>query len=230
MHRRTITGFTAVAMAPALLALTAIAALIDEPTGANVLDIGSQRELFVDRYLIDRLDNATLKLHEPQLAPAMTEPANNLEYGTVIKDGDLFRLYTREGRGAKFDGDTPEVTRRNTNAVSSWSRREHRHTIHDGSRQRSLRSHVSRSLHPARPRPGTLGQSLELRSAQHSSDWPDRDVDLHDSLPSLYATARLLRVRACRRRHRGVGHETIDVHWQGTRDQLLNKRRRQHES
>ena len=55
--------------------------------------------------------SATLKLHEPQLAPAMTEPADNLEYGTVIKDGELFRLYTREGRGAKFDGDTPEVTR-----------------------------------------------------------------------------------------------------------------------
>jgi len=90
MHRRIVTGFTAVALAPALLALTAIAALIDEPTGANVLDIGSRRELFVDRYLIDRLDNATLKLHEPQLAPAMTEPADNLEYGTVIKDGDLF--------------------------------------------------------------------------------------------------------------------------------------------
>ena len=41
----------------------------------------------------------------------MTEPADNLEYGTVIKDGDLFRLYTRDGRGAKFDGDATEVTR-----------------------------------------------------------------------------------------------------------------------
>ena len=111
MHRRTIAGFNAIALASALLVLTAIAAPIDEPTGANVRDISSRRELFVDRYLIDRLDNATLKLHEPQLAPAMTEPADNLEYGTVIKDGELFRLYTREGRGAKFDGDAPEVTR-----------------------------------------------------------------------------------------------------------------------
>ena len=76
-----------------------------------VPDIGTRRELFVDRFLIDRLDNATLKLHEPRLAPEMTEPADNLEYGTVIKDGDLFRLYTRDGRGAKFDGDAPEVTR-----------------------------------------------------------------------------------------------------------------------
>ena len=76
-----------------------------------VRDIGARRELFVDRFLIDRLENVTLRLHEPRLAPAMTEPADNMEYGTVIRDGDLFRLYTRDGRGAKFDGDTPEVTR-----------------------------------------------------------------------------------------------------------------------
>lgn len=76
-----------------------------------VRDIGARRELFVDRFLIDRLDNASLKLHEPRLTPEMTEPADKMEYGTVIKDGDLYRLYTRDGRGAKFDGDTPEVTR-----------------------------------------------------------------------------------------------------------------------
>lgn len=111
MHKRTITGFSAVAWVPALLALTGIAAPIEVPIEANAPDISSRRELFVDRYLIERLDNATLKLHEPRLAQAMTEPADNLEYGTVIKDGELFRLYTREGRGAKFDGDTPEVTR-----------------------------------------------------------------------------------------------------------------------
>ena len=78
---------------------------------ADAIDIGSRRELFVDRFLIERLENAALKLHEPHLAPAMFQPADNLEYGTVIKDGELFRLYTRDGRGAKFDGDTPEVTR-----------------------------------------------------------------------------------------------------------------------
>lgn len=74
-------------------------------------DIGSRRELFVDSFLIERLDNTSLKLHEPQLAPPMTEPANDMEYGTVIKDGDLFRLYTRDGRGSKHDGDETEVTR-----------------------------------------------------------------------------------------------------------------------
>ena len=75
------------------------------------LEIGSRLELFVDRFLIDQLDNATLHLHEPRLAAATEQPANNLEYGTIIKDGSLFRLYTRDGRGARFDGDVTEVTR-----------------------------------------------------------------------------------------------------------------------
>lgn len=84
---------------------------VEPAVTTNVRDIGSRRELFVDRFLIERLENMSLKLHEPQLTPAMSEPADNLEYGTVIKDGDLFRLYTRDGRGAKFDGDSSEVTR-----------------------------------------------------------------------------------------------------------------------
>ena len=37
----------------------------DERAGPKVLDIGSRRELFVDRLLIDRLEGTALKLHEP---------------------------------------------------------------------------------------------------------------------------------------------------------------------
>ena len=77
----------------------------------NPLELGLRRELFIDHFLVDKMNGVTLKLHEPKLAPSSSEPAENLEYGTVIKDGDIFRLYTREGRGAKFDGDSSEVTR-----------------------------------------------------------------------------------------------------------------------
>ena len=89
----------------------ALAQSVDVFKGTQVRDIGSRRELFVDSFLIDRLDNAKLKLHEPHLAPPMLEPANNMEYGTVIQDGDLLRLYTRDARGSRFDGDLTEVTR-----------------------------------------------------------------------------------------------------------------------
>jgi hypothetical protein len=75
------------------------------------LDIGTRRELFVDRYLIDTLEGVTHELHEPRATEPMQEPADPMEYGTILWDGSLYRMYTRQGRGAKFDGDITEVTR-----------------------------------------------------------------------------------------------------------------------
>jgi len=85
--------------------------LLAEQPPQGVIDLGTRRELFVDRFLIERLENTQLKLHEPRETEPMSEPADPMEYGTVIKDGDLYRMYTREGRNAKFDGDESEVTR-----------------------------------------------------------------------------------------------------------------------
>ena len=85
----------------------------DKYDAAGVLDIGSRRELFVDRYLVDRLNNATLFMHEPQQMPL---PANPLRgsYMTVIKDGSLCRAYYRDYRpeytGHKKDGNAGEIT------------------------------------------------------------------------------------------------------------------------
>ncbi len=75
------------------------------------IPIGTRRELFIDRFLIDKMTGTALKLNTPQPAPASAQPADNMEYATVIKDSDLFRLYTRDGRGSAHDGDSPEVTR-----------------------------------------------------------------------------------------------------------------------
>ena len=62
------------------------------------LDIGSRRELFVDRYLIDRLQGAQLELHEPQPAEKVLEIdrpwENNFNYGyKVFQEGGEYHLY-----------------------------------------------------------------------------------------------------------------------------------------
>lgn len=75
------------------------------------IELSNRRELFVDRFLIESLEGLSLKLHEPKATEAMAQPANDMEYGTIIHDGSVYRMYTREGRGAKFDGDQTEVTR-----------------------------------------------------------------------------------------------------------------------
>lgn len=64
----------------------------------NTLHLGSRRELFVDRLLIDRLDNSYLKLHEPvsggvvlRIDKPWEGPAN---FGmSVIDVGDRLLLY-----------------------------------------------------------------------------------------------------------------------------------------
>lgn len=59
------------------------------------LDIGSRRELFVDRFLIGELKGASLKLHTPQLAPPVSPSRPDGHYATVLRDGGLLRFYYR---------------------------------------------------------------------------------------------------------------------------------------
>lgn len=114
MHRRHLlrtarsSAASAMAFSPAVFSgrLNAIAAESTAP-----LEIGGRRELFIDQFLIDSLQGCRLVLNSPVEAATTSLPGNNMEYGTIIKDGPLYRLYTRDGRGAKRDGDAPEVTR-----------------------------------------------------------------------------------------------------------------------
>jgi hypothetical protein len=140
-HRFSLLYLTALlALSPQVVTAVQLPSTADVPE--VVREIGDRRELFVDRFLIDRLQNAELKLHSPQPAPAMTQPADNMEYGTVILDGDLFRLYTRDGRGAKFDGDAPEVTRYcESRDGIHWTKPELGLFEIDGSRQNNVILH-----------------------------------------------------------------------------------------
>ncbi|MBI2925837.1 MAG: hypothetical protein HYY24_09060 [Verrucomicrobia bacterium] len=81
----------------------------------QVLDIGSRLEPFVDHFLIDRLEGTTLKLHEPQPAGVVLkfdQPWEGIHCGyvTVIKDGEVYRLYYRGLPKSGRDGSEDEVT------------------------------------------------------------------------------------------------------------------------
>jgi len=98
------------------IALTPSAAAAETETGAGAeaLALGSDRELFVDNHLVERLDGVRLKLHRPQPLPLARSPLRGT-YATVIKDGSLFRAWYRDVipgyEGPRGDGHAGEITR-----------------------------------------------------------------------------------------------------------------------
>lgn len=81
----------------------------------EVVDIGSRRELFVDRLLIDSMRGVELRLHEPREEGTVLrfdEPWEGIHcgYSTMIKDGGRFRVYYRGMPADVKDGTSGEVT------------------------------------------------------------------------------------------------------------------------
>ncbi|HRO46527.1 hypothetical protein [Agriterribacter sp.] len=81
----------------------------------QVINLGNNRELFVDQYLIENLSDVQQKMHHPRNeGPVLyfDKPweGNFSAYNTIIKDGDLYRLYYRGIREAGSDGNDSEVT------------------------------------------------------------------------------------------------------------------------
>jgi hypothetical protein len=80
-----------------------------------MIELGNRLELFVDDFLIERLDDAALKLHEPTFAGVALRFDRAWEgafcgYVTVLKEGDLFRMWYRGLPKAGRDGSADEVT------------------------------------------------------------------------------------------------------------------------
>jgi hypothetical protein len=79
----------------------------------NFIDLGSRLEPMVDDYLIERLDNAALKLHHPHPQPLPAAPLVG-DYATVIKDGDRYRAWYRDTDpqycGKRYDGHPGAMT------------------------------------------------------------------------------------------------------------------------
>lgn len=101
----------------ALVALLAhCPAMVSAQTGAAgpfpVIDLGSRRELFVDDFLIDKLDNVRLELQHPQpqeVVFACDQPweGNTCIYFRIIPDGGKFRMWY-QGAHWQFDPKDPK--------------------------------------------------------------------------------------------------------------------------
>ncbi len=80
---------------------------------ADPIDIGSRRELFVDDLLIEKIEGAELKLHAPVKAERAESPLPERHMMTVIKDGDLYRAWYRDGNpdytGETYTGDAGDT-------------------------------------------------------------------------------------------------------------------------
>ncbi len=81
----------------------------------EVVDLGSRRELFVDRFLIDSIHGVELRLHEPRDEGEVLrfdQPWEGIHCGycTVIRDGARFRVYYRGMPADVIDGTAGEVT------------------------------------------------------------------------------------------------------------------------
>ena len=91
----------------AALIATCICSVIAQ--SAEPIDIGSRRELFVDDYLIESLTDARRTLHHPtprEIAITFEQPWEGAGsgYHSVIRDGELFRLYYRGSQLEVIDG------------------------------------------------------------------------------------------------------------------------------
>lgn len=81
----------------------------------EIIDIGSRLELFTDNYIIDKLDNVSLKLHEPIDKGSVLKFDKLWEgpfsaYCTILQDDNLLRLYYRGTPIAGKDGNSEEHT------------------------------------------------------------------------------------------------------------------------
>lgn len=79
------------------------------------LDLGKQRELFVDRYLIDHMQDVELRLQSPEACGTVIRfdapwEGRYCGYVTVFQDGPVCRMYYRGLPESGKDGSSHEVT------------------------------------------------------------------------------------------------------------------------
>ncbi len=91
------------------------AVVIGSAQPEGVVDMGNRLELLVDDFLIGELQNTSLVMHHPTPAEKVLDFDKDWEgrycaYVTVLKDGDIFRMYYRGVPVSGKDGQAAEVT------------------------------------------------------------------------------------------------------------------------
>lgn len=87
----------------------------EDIASADPIFVGTQREIFVDRYLIDTLRDVHLRLHEPRSAGAALVYDRPWEgahaaYVTILEDAGKYRMYYRGAPLMGPDGNDGELT------------------------------------------------------------------------------------------------------------------------
>jgi hypothetical protein len=118
---------------------------------ATPIDIGDRLELFVDRHLIERMDDVRLELGRPRAEEIVfhfNEPwegSTSGAYFTVIQDGDLHRMYYR-GRSVGRDDKAVQVTcYAESRDGIRWEKPKLRIHDYNGSKENNI-------VYPAEPR------------------------------------------------------------------------------
>lgn len=98
-----------------LLTLGIVVLVARMAMSAEAVEVGNRRELFVDRRLIELMDETRLVLHPPQPSGVALRFDNPWEgafcgYATLMHDGDLYRMYYRGLPHSGADGSSAEVT------------------------------------------------------------------------------------------------------------------------
>ena len=167
----------------AALAIVLPLSMMAETTG-QVLDIKSERQLFVDKYIVGNLTDARLKMHEPRPAgvalrydgPTEDEYCN---FTYVLKDGGVFRMYYR-GRVAPKKGDVGDQTTCYAESRDgiNWKKRNLGLVEVDGSRNNNVI--LERAEHNFCPfidtRPGVPASERYKAVMSHGAKVPLRDV------------------------------------------------------
>ena len=85
-------------------------------SAADAIDIGSRRELFVDRHLIDSMsDGVQLQVQQPKpqevvFVTGESWEGNTCAYYSIFQDGDVYRMYYRGSHAVDMKSAHPEVT------------------------------------------------------------------------------------------------------------------------